>query len=305
MRATQFSIDEHPGTDERLYEHHPQPWCGDNQGVRPSCFSQRSPTTQKPWQVARRTFRQRPRLRVPQRELDRRWLDVAKKENAFGRLTVAYPEKNRDSITLKHLLKVAQLTEPIECFDNSNIKGPIRSPPPSSLRMASLINLGIVAMNQNCCRCKDDFGSMAEVLERRLKRAMDESDLPELIVVDGGKRPTQRNKSRSARTTGLGTKPSRTGLDPSVTSWNLKTSYGTCAGESNVPIDWYCDIREPIDTQARIALRLLQAVQIGPSFSRPVPSKTTAQNSADQSFRSNPWPRGCAKKSLVATFRWQ
>ena len=33
----------------------------------------------------------------------------------------------------------------------------------------------------------DDYGAMLEVLSRRYKRAKDENDLPDLIVIDGGK----------------------------------------------------------------------------------------------------------------------
>ncbi|RLD86440.1 MAG: excinuclease ABC subunit C, partial [Bacteroidetes bacterium] len=76
----------------------------------------------------------------------------------------------------------------IECFDNSNIQGtnPVaacvvfKNGKPSKKEYRHFNIKTIIG--------PDDFASMVEVVHRRYKRLLDEDqDLPQLIVVDGGK----------------------------------------------------------------------------------------------------------------------
>lgn len=89
---------------------------------------------------------------------------------------------------LKEQLGLERLPRRIECFDNSNLQG---SDPVASMvcfvdartRKSSYKRFHIKTVEG-----PDDFASMKEVLSRRYKRVMDEEQqIPDLIVVDGGK----------------------------------------------------------------------------------------------------------------------
>ncbi|MGB4655503.1 MAG: excinuclease ABC subunit UvrC [Bacteroidales bacterium] len=89
---------------------------------------------------------------------------------------------------LQQDLRLPNLPVRIECFDNSNIQGtyPVAA-------MSVFIN-GKPAKDQyrhfhiKTVKGANDFASMQEVIYRRYKRLLDEkSDLPQLIIVDGGK----------------------------------------------------------------------------------------------------------------------
>ncbi|RPJ67732.1 MAG: excinuclease ABC subunit C, partial [Alphaproteobacteria bacterium] len=89
---------------------------------------------------------------------------------------------------LKDDLRLKSLPLHIECFDNSNILGsyPVAScvvfingkPRPEEYRH----------FNIKTVTGPDDYASMSEIIFRRYKRMLDEkSELPELIIIDGGK----------------------------------------------------------------------------------------------------------------------
>jgi excinuclease ABC subunit C len=102
-------------------------------------------------------------------------------------------EKDAQSIREKTLLEMQdkfhlnRYPKRIECFDNSNISGvePV----------SSLVVFTDGQKDSNRYRkykiktidSQDDYGAMREVLTRRYKRAKDENDLPDLLIVDGGK----------------------------------------------------------------------------------------------------------------------
>lgn len=89
---------------------------------------------------------------------------------------------------LKEQLQLDRLPRRIECFDNSNLQG---SDPVAS--MVSFVDASTRKSEYKRFHIKtvegpDDFASMKEVLSRRYKRVMDEKQqIPDLIVVDGGK----------------------------------------------------------------------------------------------------------------------
>ncbi len=91
-------------------------------------------------------------------------------------------------IQLKSDLNLLRLPEIIECFDNSNIQG---SNPVAS--MVTFKNGKPFKQNYRHYNIKtvdgpDDFKSMAEVIYRRYNRIIkDNIQLPDLIVIDGGK----------------------------------------------------------------------------------------------------------------------
>jgi len=89
---------------------------------------------------------------------------------------------------LKEQLDLQRLPRRIECFDNSNLQG---SDPVASMVCfvdARPKKSEYKRFNIKTVEGPDDFASMKEVLSRRYKRVMDEKqEIPDLIVVDGGK----------------------------------------------------------------------------------------------------------------------
>lgn len=89
---------------------------------------------------------------------------------------------------LKEQLNLQRLPRRIECFDNSNLQGtdPVAS-------MVTFVDARprkslYKRFNIKTVEGPDDFASMKEVLSRRYKRVMKEKQqIPDLIVVDGGK----------------------------------------------------------------------------------------------------------------------
>jgi excinuclease ABC subunit C len=89
---------------------------------------------------------------------------------------------------LKEQIDLQRLPRRIECFDNSNLQG---SDPVASMVCfvdARPKKSEYKRFNIKTVEGPDDFASMKEVLSRRYKRVMDEKQqIPDLIVVDGGK----------------------------------------------------------------------------------------------------------------------
>lgn len=89
---------------------------------------------------------------------------------------------------LKEQLDLDRLPRRIECFDNSNLQG---SDPVASMVCfvdARTRKSEYKRFNIKTVKGPDDFASMKEVLSRRYKRVMAEKQqIPDLIVVDGGK----------------------------------------------------------------------------------------------------------------------
>lgn len=85
-------------------------------------------------------------------------------------------------------LNMAVMPKHIECFDNSNIQG---TNPVSScvvFKNAKPAKNDYRHYNIKTVTGPDDFASMEEVVYRRYKRTLDENEqLPQLIVIDGGK----------------------------------------------------------------------------------------------------------------------
>lgn len=133
---------------------------------------------------------------IPQRGDRKKLLDVGMKNINRYRLD---REKERDAVDpqagvrrlmerMKTDFRLSELPVHIECFDNSNIQGtnPVascvvfRDGKPSRKEYRHFNIQTVVGA--------DDFASMKEVLHRRYTRLMAEGeDLPQLVVVDGGK----------------------------------------------------------------------------------------------------------------------
>ena len=90
--------------------------------------------------------------------------------------------------TLKDDLCLEELPTHIECFDNSNFQGSYPSSACVVFKNGKPLKSEYRHFNIKSVDKPDDFASMEEVVLRRYKRLINEQrDLPQLIVIDGGK----------------------------------------------------------------------------------------------------------------------
>ena len=90
--------------------------------------------------------------------------------------------------TLKDDLSLEELPTHIECFDNSNFQGSFPSSACVVFKNGKPLKSEYRHFNIKSVDKPDDFASMEEVVLRRYKRLINEQrDLPQLIVIDGGK----------------------------------------------------------------------------------------------------------------------
>jgi len=133
---------------------------------------------------------------VPIRGDKKKLLELSEKNVKFYRLEKLKhienvdPQKHTKRIlnTLKTDLRLQELPVHIECFDNSNIQGSYPVAACVVFRNAKPAAKEYRHFNIKTVDGPDDFASMEEVIYRRYKRMLDEKkDLPQLIVIDGGK----------------------------------------------------------------------------------------------------------------------
>jgi len=95
---------------------------------------------------------------------------------------------NRILNTMKGDLHLKDLPLHIECFDNSNIQGAYPVAACVVFKNAKPAKKEYRHFNIKTVEGIDDFASMKEIVYRRYKRLLEEKkDLPQLIIVDGGK----------------------------------------------------------------------------------------------------------------------
>lgn len=100
------------------------------------------------------------------------------------------PERHaiRKMETLQSDLHLSEMPIHIECFDNSNIQGTNPVAACVVFKNARPSKADYRHFNIKTVQGPDDFASMAEVVLRRYKRMLEENQqLPQLIIVDGGK----------------------------------------------------------------------------------------------------------------------
>ncbi len=129
------------------------------------------------------------RVLVPQRGEKTDLVKLASKnaERAFSERKRSRDEVEQTLEKLKDKLHLSKLPHRMECFDISHFQGSAlvasqvssldTEPDPSRYRHYKLKTV----------EGNDDFASMHEVLTRRFRRGLEEGDLPDLIVIDGGK----------------------------------------------------------------------------------------------------------------------
>lgn len=100
------------------------------------------------------------------------------------------PERHSKRILnqIKEDLRLKELPVRIECFDNSNIQGSYPVAAMVSFKNAKPDKKEYRHYNIKTVEGPDDFASMEEIIYRRYKRLLEEQkELPQLIVIDGGK----------------------------------------------------------------------------------------------------------------------
>jgi len=97
-------------------------------------------------------------------------------------------KSNRIMETMMKDLRMKELPVHIECFDNSNIQGDFPVAAMVCFKKAKPDKSEYRHFNIQTVSGPDDFASMEEIIYRRYKRLLDEQkELPQLIIVDGGK----------------------------------------------------------------------------------------------------------------------
>ena len=133
---------------------------------------------------------------IPQRGDKKKLLDIAVKNATQSRtdrlrmMEKLNPEQRttRTLTTMQRDLRLAVLPRHIECFDNSNISGTDAVASCVVFRNAKPSKKEYRHFNIKTVEGADDFASMREVINRRYSRLVQEGqELPQLLVVDGGK----------------------------------------------------------------------------------------------------------------------
>lgn len=125
----------------------------------------------------------------PQRGSKRSLAGLAKinAHSAFKQEKNAVALKEKILLSLQETLRLQHYPKRIECFDNSHLSG------------SQLVSVLVAYTNgfKETARYRtyknkeivgaDDYGAMREVLLRRYRKAKEDDDLPDLVIIDGGK----------------------------------------------------------------------------------------------------------------------
>ncbi|MGV8945910.1 MAG: excinuclease ABC subunit UvrC [Lutibacter sp.] len=112
------------------------------------------------------------------------------RQEQFKQLKIVDPDKHVNRIMAQMQKDLRLTTEPryIECFDNSNIQGTNPVAACVVFKNGKPSKKDYRHFNIKTVVGPDDFASMEEVVFRRYKRLQEEGqELPQLIVIDGGK----------------------------------------------------------------------------------------------------------------------
>ena len=127
-------------------------------------------------------------LRVPKSGETKRMLDVAG-ENARTELLRREKERASEEEALAELAKLCDLDElpdVIDGFDISNLQGTHVVASRVRFRQGHKDRAGYRRFKVRGVEGQDDFASMREVVLRSLKRGVEDGDLPDLVMIDGG-----------------------------------------------------------------------------------------------------------------------
>jgi excinuclease ABC subunit C len=135
------------------------------------------------------TGKRRVQILAPQRGEKKALVDmaIANAEVAFKKEKDAETIREKTLMEMQEKLHLAHYPAKIECFDNSNIAG--------TSVVSTLVAFTNGAKDTSRYRKykirsetgSDDYAAMREVLERRYRKAKEENNIPNLIIIDGGK----------------------------------------------------------------------------------------------------------------------
>lgn len=111
----------------------------------------------------------------------------ANAETLFKKEKDAQTIREKTLLELQEKFSLSRYPKRIECFDNSNLAG--------KMIVSSLVAFtnGVKDTSRyrkykiRTIETSDDYGAMREAMERRYRRAKEENNLPDLLIVDGGK----------------------------------------------------------------------------------------------------------------------
>ena len=112
------------------------------------------------------------------------------RQERFKQIKIVDPDRhtNRIMAQMQKDLRLPKEPRSIECFDNSNIQGTHPVASCVVFKNGKPSKKDYRKFNIKTVVGPDDFGSMEEVVHRRYKRLLEEGqELPQLIIVDGGK----------------------------------------------------------------------------------------------------------------------
>jgi len=135
-------------------------------------------------------------ITIPQRGDKKHLLELSQRNCKFYKLEkekqleLVDPERHTNRIMARMQKDLRMKVEPrhIECFDNSNIQGDFPVAAMVYFKNGKPDKKEYRHFNIKTVEGPNDFASMEEVVYRRYKRLLDEDkQLPQLIIVDGGK----------------------------------------------------------------------------------------------------------------------
>ncbi|MBK7810158.1 MAG: excinuclease ABC subunit C [Saprospiraceae bacterium] len=136
-------------------------------------------------------------ITIPQRGEKKKLLELSEKNAQYALLqhkrdlinkTKKQTPSERILNTLKSDLHMQHLPLHIECFDNSNIQGTHPVSACVVFKNSKPSKRDYRHFHVKTVEGPDDFSTMEEIVYRRYKRMLDENqDLPQLIIIDGGK----------------------------------------------------------------------------------------------------------------------
>jgi excinuclease ABC subunit C len=125
----------------------------------------------------------------PQKGDKKKAIDLAF-ENAkaiYEQEKLSLSSKEELLLELKEILNLSRFPSRIECFDTSHISGSDAVASLSAFTNGEKDPKKSRVYKIKTASSGDDYSALAEVITRRLTRGLSDNDLPDLIIVDGGK----------------------------------------------------------------------------------------------------------------------
>ncbi|MCZ6689701.1 MAG: excinuclease ABC subunit UvrC [Planctomycetota bacterium] len=131
----------------------------------------------------------RVRILIPQRGEKRSLVELATKNAQVVVEQGEAKDQAADELlrSLRERLGLRSIPQRIECFDISHIQGAYTVGGMVSFQRAEPHKSGYRKFRIRTVEGPDDFASLREVITRRYKRAIEQGELPDLVVIDGGK----------------------------------------------------------------------------------------------------------------------